>query len=187
MYEWEGCNPLPPEFWLFPSFLPFHPGKKLSFIFFDLVVELNYIYEDDLNLFVCLFVFHFNYVAKMWGYCRTTYIPMSYLYGKRYHGPITDLVLALRQEIYPVAYTEINWSKQRHNCCKDDLYYPHSYIQDVLWDGLHYLGEPIINRWPFNKLRKRALQRTMELMHYGSEVSRYINMACVDKVSSSFL
>ncbi|KAM7524999.1 hypothetical protein LguiA_014901 [Lonicera macranthoides] len=64
----------------------------------------------------------------------------------------------------------------------DDLYYPHSLIQDVLWDGLHYLGEPIINRWPFNKLiRKRALQRTMELMHYGSEVSRYINMGCVDK------
>nr|GEY97362.1 dammarenediol II synthase-like [Tanacetum cinerariifolium] len=25
VYEWDGCNPLPPEFWLFPSFLPYHP------------------------------------------------------------------------------------------------------------------------------------------------------------------
>uniref|UniRef100_F6HLS4 Squalene cyclase N-terminal domain-containing protein n=1 Tax=Vitis vinifera TaxID=29760 RepID=F6HLS4_VITVI len=27
LYEWSGCNPLPPEFWLFPSFLPMHPDK----------------------------------------------------------------------------------------------------------------------------------------------------------------
>ncbi|PWA55417.1 squalene cyclase [Artemisia annua] len=25
VYEWAGCNPLPPEFWLFPSAFPFHP------------------------------------------------------------------------------------------------------------------------------------------------------------------
>ncbi|KAL8108578.1 hypothetical protein AgCh_024884 [Apium graveolens] len=25
VYEWEGCNPLPPEFWLFPAAFPFHP------------------------------------------------------------------------------------------------------------------------------------------------------------------
>ncbi|CAK9166377.1 unnamed protein product [Ilex paraguariensis] len=25
VYEWECCNPLPPEFWLFPTFLPYHP------------------------------------------------------------------------------------------------------------------------------------------------------------------
>lgn len=30
MYEWAGCNPLPPEFWLFPSFLPYHPGNLLT-------------------------------------------------------------------------------------------------------------------------------------------------------------
>ncbi|CAA0823721.1 Beta-amyrin synthase, partial [Striga hermonthica] len=25
VYDWDGCNPLPPEFWLFPSFFPYHP------------------------------------------------------------------------------------------------------------------------------------------------------------------
>jgi hypothetical protein len=28
-YEWSGCNPVPPEFLLFPSFLPFSPGDYL--------------------------------------------------------------------------------------------------------------------------------------------------------------
>lgn len=26
VYEWEGCNPLPPEFWLLPKLFPIHPG-----------------------------------------------------------------------------------------------------------------------------------------------------------------
>nr|GMD09713.1 dammarenediol II synthase-like [Ipomoea batatas] len=30
VYEWDGCNPLPPEFWLFPSIFPFHPGNYFS-------------------------------------------------------------------------------------------------------------------------------------------------------------
>ncbi|KAL0333629.1 UNVERIFIED_CONTAM: Cycloartenol Synthase [Sesamum angustifolium] len=29
VYEWEGCNPLPPELWLFPYFLPIHPEPLL--------------------------------------------------------------------------------------------------------------------------------------------------------------
>lgn len=119
----------------------------------------------------------------MWCYCRTTYMPMSYLYERKYHGPITDLVLNLRQEIYPIPYEDINWNKQRHNCCKQDLYYPHSFVQDLLWDGLHYLSEPIINLWPFNKIRKRGLKRAVELMRYGAEESRYITIGCVEKVS----
>lgn len=27
IYEWEGMNPVPPEFWLLPHFLPMHPGR----------------------------------------------------------------------------------------------------------------------------------------------------------------
>nr|AGS16975.1 dammarenediol synthase II [Panax vietnamensis] len=144
VYEWEGCNPLPPEFWLFPSFFPFHP-------------------------------------AKMWIYCRCTYMPMSYLYGKRYHGPITDLVLSLRQEIYNIPYEQIKWNLQRHNCCKEDLYYPHTLVQDLVWDGLHYFSEPFLKRWPFNKLRKRGLKRVVELMRYGATETRFITTGCGEK------
>nr|GME20753.1 lupeol synthase-like [Ipomoea batatas] len=31
VYDWEGCNPLPPEFWLLPKLFPIHPGF-LSFM-----------------------------------------------------------------------------------------------------------------------------------------------------------
>ncbi|XP_051128401.1 dammarenediol II synthase-like isoform X4 [Andrographis paniculata] len=144
VYDWDGCNPLPPEFWLFPSIFPYHP-------------------------------------AKMWCYCRTTYMPMSYLYGRKYHGPITDLVLSLRQEIHIELYDRIDWNKARHDCCKDDVYYPHTFVQDLLWDTLNYCSEPLMRRWPFNKIRQRALDKAIKYMRYGGEETRYITIGCVEK------
>ncbi|XP_031129631.1 dammarenediol II synthase-like isoform X3 [Ipomoea triloba] len=144
VYEWDGCNPLPPEFWLFPSIFPFHP-------------------------------------AKMWCYCRTTYMPMSYLYAKRYHGPLTDLVLSIRNEIHVKAYDQIDWNSTRMDCCKEDMYYPHSFIQDLLWNTLQYCTEPFMSLWPFKKIREMAMKKAIEYMRYEAEESRYINIGCIIK------
>uniref|UniRef100_A0A5B6ZSH9 Terpene cyclase/mutase family member n=1 Tax=Davidia involucrata TaxID=16924 RepID=A0A5B6ZSH9_DAVIN len=145
VFDWSGSNPMPPEFWILPSFLPMHP-------------------------------------AKMWCYCRMVYMPMSYLYGKRFVGPITDLILQLREELHIQPYHEINWRKVRHLCAKEDLYYPHPLLQDLLWDSLYVFAEPLLTHWPFNKLRERALQTTMKHIHYEDENSRYITIGCVEKV-----
>ncbi|KAK9281096.1 hypothetical protein L1049_003989 [Liquidambar formosana] len=146
VFDWSGSNPMPPEFWVLPSFLPMHP-------------------------------------AKMWCYCRMVYMPMSYLYGKRFVGPITPLILELREELFNQPYNEINWKKVRHVCAKEDIYYPHPLIQDFLWDSLYICTEPLLTRWPFNKLiRERALQTTMKHIHYEDENSRYITIGCVEKV-----
>ncbi|CBI18389.3 unnamed protein product, partial [Vitis vinifera] len=58
---------------------------------------------------------------------------MSYLYGKRFVGPITPLFLELREELFLQHYNEIDWKKVRHHCAKEDLYYPHLLIQDLMW------------------------------------------------------
>ncbi|KAK4269605.1 hypothetical protein QN277_022741 [Acacia crassicarpa] len=146
LFEWCGSNPMPPEFWLLPSFLPMHP-------------------------------------AKMWCYCRLVYMPMSYLYGKRFVGPITPLILQLRQELYLEPYHQIKWNKVRHLCAKEDLYYPHHLVQDLIWDSLYIFTEPLLTRWPFNKLvREKALQVTMKHIHYEDEASRYMTIGCVEKV-----
>ncbi|KAK7243446.1 hypothetical protein RIF29_38242 [Crotalaria pallida] len=146
LFDWRGSNPMPPEFWTLPSFLPMHP-------------------------------------AKMWCYCRLVYMPMSYLYGKRFVGPITPLILQLRKELFTEPYEKINWKAARHQCAKEDLYYPHPLIQDMIWDSLYILTEPLLTRWPFNKLiREKALQITMKHIHYEDKTSRYISIGCVEKV-----
>ncbi|KAF5944610.1 hypothetical protein HYC85_018687 [Camellia sinensis] len=82
---------------------------------------------------------HVQNAAKMWCYCRETYMPMSYLYGRKYHGPITDLVKSLRREIHTKPYEEIDWNKARHDGCKEDLYYHHTFIQDLLGISLQMM------------------------------------------------
>ncbi|XP_027069125.2 lupeol synthase-like [Coffea arabica] len=145
VYEWDGCNPMPPEFWLLPKFFPIHPEKMLC-------------------------------------YCRLVYMPMSYLYGKRFVGTITRLVISLRQELYVQPYYEINWDKARNTCAKEDLYYPHPLVQDLLWGFLHHFAEPILKRWPFSTLRDKAMRKAMEHVHYEDKSSRYLCIGCVEKV-----
>ncbi|KAM3749858.1 hypothetical protein ACB098_05G217500 [Castanea mollissima] len=140
VFEWTGANPMPPEFWLLPPYVPMYP-------------------------------------AKMWIYCRLVYLPFSYLYGRRFVGPITPLILQLREELYTQPYSEVNWTKARHQCAKEDIYYPHPLIQDLLWDSLYILTEPILTRWPLNKLvREKALKAAMKLIHYEDEITRYITI-----------
>uniref|UniRef100_A0A7N0T507 Terpene cyclase/mutase family member n=1 Tax=Kalanchoe fedtschenkoi TaxID=63787 RepID=A0A7N0T507_KALFE len=145
LFEWSGCHPMPPEFWLLPSFLPISP-------------------------------------AKMWCYCRSVYLPMSYIYGKRFVGPITALVLELRKELHTQPYDEIDWAGVRHLCAKEDAYYPHPKIQELMWDTLYLTTEPLLTRWPFNNLiRQWALEKTIHQIHYEDENSRYITHGCIEK------
>jgi cycloartenol synthase len=46
------------------------------------------------------------------------YLPMSYLYGKRFVGPITPTIQSLRKEIYTVPYHEVDWNTARNTCAK---------------------------------------------------------------------
>lgn len=67
---------------------------------------------------------------------------------------------------------------------QEDLYYPHHWIQDLIWDSLYVFTEPLLNRWPLNKLvREKALEVTMKHIHYEDENSRYIAIGCVEKVN----
>lgn len=51
------------------------------------------------------------------------YLPMSYLYGKRFVGPITATILSLRKELYNVPYHEIDWDHARNDCAKVVIVY----------------------------------------------------------------
>jgi len=65
---------------------------------------------------------------------------------------------------------------------QEDLYYPHSHVQDILWGTLHNIIEPILMHFPGNKLREKALRNVMERIHYEDETSHYICLGPVNKV-----
>nr|GMC61313.1 cycloartenol synthase-like [Ipomoea batatas] len=64
----------------------------------------------------------------------------------------------------------------------EDLYYPHPAIQDILWDCLHNIIEPLLNKWPFNNLRKKALSLVMDHIQHEDETTNYVCIVAVNKV-----
>uniref|UniRef100_N1QUC3 Cycloartenol synthase n=1 Tax=Aegilops tauschii TaxID=37682 RepID=N1QUC3_AEGTA len=112
---------------------------------------------------------------------------MSYLYGKRFVGATTSIVLDLRKELYDVPYNEIDWDKARNGCAKEDLYYPHSSLQNVIWDTLKKIGEPVLMHWPGSNLRKKALDIVMKHIKYEDETTQYICIAPLNKVINLFI
>nr|UMM64875.1 2,3-oxidosqualene cyclase [Avena strigosa] len=147
VYDWSGNNPIIPELWLVPYFLPIHPGRY-------------------------------------WCFCRLVYMSMAYLYGKKFVGPITATILELREELYGTSYENIDWSKTRNTCAQEDLRRPRSKVLSVILDCVNKFVEPMLNCWPAEKLRERALNNVMEQIQYNNETTEYIGLCPVDKALS---
>ncbi|XP_044372975.1 achilleol B synthase isoform X2 [Triticum aestivum] len=144
VYDWSGNNPIIPELWLLPHFLPIHPGR-------------------------------------FWCFCRLVYMSMAYLYGKKFVGLITPTITALREELYNTPYSNIDWGKVSNCCAEEDLHNPRSQVRNIVLVCLKKFVEPMLNWWPTNKLRGRALSKLMEQIHYNNETTEYITICPVDK------
>ncbi|CAM0958974.1 unnamed protein product [Alopecurus aequalis] len=144
VYDWSGNNPIIPELWLVPDFLPIHPGR-------------------------------------FWCFTRLVYMSMACLYGKKFIGPITPAVLALRENMYSMPYEQINWKEACDSCAKEDLHYPRSWVQNIISSVLNKVVEPMLNRWPVNKLRGRALSNLMKHIHYDDEATKYVGICPINK------
>ncbi|WCJ36159.1 Cycloartenol synthase [Euphorbia peplus] len=120
--------------------------------------------------------------GKMWCLSRLVYLPMSYLYGKRFVGPITPVVLSLRKELFTVPYHKIDWNQACNECAKEDLNYPHTLLQDMLSAMLDKFVEPIYKCWPGKGLREKALQTVMQHIHYEDETSYYVCLGPINKM-----
>lgn len=100
-------------------------------------------------------------LGKFWCLTRMVYLPMAYLYGKKFVGPTTPTILALREEIYSAHYLTIDWAQARSSCAKEDLVCPRTRLQNAVWSWLYKWVEPVMSSWAMSKLRGRALDRLM--------------------------
>jgi achilleol B synthase len=48
-------------------------------------------------------------------------MPMAYMYGRKFVGPITPTILSIRKELYNIPYNKIDWKKARDTCAKVSL------------------------------------------------------------------
>ncbi|PWN48974.1 putative lanosterol synthase [Violaceomyces palustris] len=140
VYEWEGMNPIPPELWLLPDWLPIHPWR-------------------------------------WWVHTRMVYIPMGYLYGKRFRAEMDPLIESLRQELYVQPYDSIDWPKQRNNVAQVDVYAPHTLLLDTLMSILS-----TYEMCSIPPIRKAGIKRAYELLVLEDENTGYQGIGPVNKM-----
>lgn len=109
-------------------------------------------------------------------------IPLGYLYGRKFKGPLTPLVQAIRSEIYIEPYDTIDFSQHRNNIHPVDIYNPHHPVLDVLNSVL-----ATYESCAFPPLRRKGLEAAYKLVVYEDEntgyqtvgpVSKMLNMVC---------
>eukprot|EP00124_Ichthyophonus_hoferi_P001250 Ihof_evm17s60 gene=Ihof_evmTU17s60 len=115
---------------------------------------------------------------RMWAYCRTVYMPMSYLYGIRLTSQITPLVRELREELLPEPYETIKWASVRNRVAKEDLYTPHPLVLRFAFCAFN-IFEKICPRW----LRRWALDETYTVgVEKEDQFTNYICIGPVNKM-----
>lgn len=145
LYDYDGLHPVPPELWLLPYELPFHPGR-------------------------------------MWCHCRMVYLPMSYLYAKRYRARRTPLIEALRSEIYDEPYDTIDFRALRDTVAETDVYTPHSPLLRV---ANRVLG--VAEDHHPKVLRERALGYVLDQIRQEDENTNFICIGPINKLFNTLV
>mmetsp|Transcript_28315 Transcript_28315/g.46585 ORF Transcript_28315/g.46585 Transcript_28315/m.46585 type:complete len:891 (+) Transcript_28315:81-2753(+) len=119
--------------------------------------------------------------GRLWCHCRMVYLPMCYLYGKRFahtaRAPADPLVLALRQELYPAPYATLPWARHRQTVSPLDEYDPVGPLMRFLQAGL-----AIYERWcPWKPGRARALRFAFDYLEAEDRQTNYVDIGPVNK------
>ncbi|CAI4214776.1 unnamed protein product [Parascedosporium putredinis] len=115
LVKWEIVNPVPPEIWLLPDWVPIAPWR-------------------------------------WWIHIRMVFLPMSYVYSKKWVCEETDVIKELKNELFVEPWAEINWDGNRNSISDMDNYHPKTWLLNVanwflvkVWNP--YLRTDRIKNW----------------------------------------
>lgn len=118
--------------------------------------------------------------GNYWCHTRMVYLPMSYCYGKRHTGEITDLVKEIRTELYTEPYAEIRWKKHRFNVHETDSYVKPAGLLKALYGALN-----IYEKVHLKGLRKKALRFVKDYIEAEDDHTNYIDIGPVNQAINS--
>eukprot|EP00981_Chlorochromonas_danica_P002874 scaffold572_cov163-Ochromonas_danica.AAC.4 len=121
--------------------------------------------------------------GKMWCHARMVYLPMGYVYCKRYQPDVSKfpVLQELRKELYLENYDRIDWNSYRQTCAEIDEYSPLNPLMKVAQDALS-IYERYLRNLPMCKyLREKALDFSIEYIRAEDLQTNYIDIGPVNK------
>src|SRR5690606_4315703 len=114
--------------------------------------------------------------GKYWCHNRMIFLPMSYCFGNKIKAEETDLILALREELYTEKYENINWKKASKQACEIDIFHPvNKWYHRLSWFTNTY--EKMFSK----RFRKKALKYVADYIDHEDIHTRYINIGPVNQ------
>ena len=138
--KWDIVNPVPPELWLLPDWVPIAPWR-------------------------------------WWIHMRQVFLPMSWLWSKRWSGEETELVRELRKELFVEDWDEIDWAGHRNTIAPADNYHPKSWLLNTANWFLVNLYNPYLRT---KGLKERAEAWTGTLIDMEDANTDYSDLAPVN-------
>jgi lanosterol synthase len=140
VFDWDVVNPVPPELWLLPDWVPVAPWR-------------------------------------WWIHMRQVFLPMSYVYSKRWSYPLNDLTRSLRSELLVQPFETITFGAHRNDISPMDDYHPKTLFLRILFWFLAVIWFPFI-RW--EGLVKRTEDHVWWLIQAEDNNTDYANLGPVN-------
>jgi lanosterol synthase len=114
---------------------------------------------------------------RWWIHMRQVFLPMSYLWSKKFVMPETPLIRQLRQELFVQPYESIDFLSHRNSIAPEDNYHPKSWL-------LHLINFLLIWIWiPFLRTKsivEKAEAWTWRLIQCEDHNTDYADLAPVN-------
>lgn len=138
--DWDVVNPVPPELWLLPDWVPIAPWR-------------------------------------WWIHMRTVFLPMSFIYSRRWSYPLNDLTRQLRSELLTQPFETINFESHRNTISPTDNYHPKSLALRILFWLLIWIWFPFLRP---NWMKQRAEDWVSWLIEAEDENTDFANLGPVN-------
>ena len=132
--------------------------------------------------------------GKMWCHARMVYLPMCYLYGKRWtysgakpkpggkNATEDPLIAQLRSELYLESnYGSIPWDAHRHSVAPIDNYSPITIIMRCAHNALSWYEWAFGGPESYNPLRRAGLAFALEYMRAEDLQTNFVDIGPVNK------
>ncbi|KAL4868710.1 hypothetical protein BDV12DRAFT_209020 [Aspergillus spectabilis] len=138
--HWDVVNPVPPETWLLPEWVPLAPWR-------------------------------------WWVHMRQVFLPMSWIWSRRWTMPETETVRELRRELFAQEWEGIEWARYRNTIAEVDNYHPKSWVLNTVNWALADIWCPFLRP---RGLVKRAEEWVSNLIDMEDANSDYADLASVN-------
>ncbi len=112
-------------------------------------------------------------------YCHTRliYMAMASIYSTRYQVPITPVIGALREELYPQGYQRVRFSKSRNRLRNEDIF-----VRPSSWLRAGYRLTNLVNRFHNKRLRSRCTKELIGHIKWELQTTNHRSISPVSGI-----